>query len=172
MCEVDGWRKLLRSRKERRMRELHYILLWWEIVEGRVSSLTWFFFSLSFVRWKVTPGGPCSSSCGLGLSVQLVTCVQIQQGKEILLEQHSCPVSEKPLTTIPCVIRMCSYEWSFSEWTEVSRFPSCVIMTLGMFSSQMQILDFFWGSAVQRYSLQCSSGGGPASLFPSYRWWN
>ncbi|XP_052524595.1 A disintegrin and metalloproteinase with thrombospondin motifs 13 isoform X3 [Tympanuchus pallidicinctus] len=71
-------------------------------------------------RWKVTPGGPCSSSCGLGLSVQLVTCVQIQQGKEILLEQHSCPESEKPLTTIPCVIRMCSYEWSFSEWTECS----------------------------------------------------
>uniref|UniRef100_A0A8C9G2S3 ADAM metallopeptidase with thrombospondin type 1 motif 13 n=1 Tax=Pavo cristatus TaxID=9049 RepID=A0A8C9G2S3_PAVCR len=69
---------------------------------------------------KVTPAGPCSSSCGLGLSVQLVTCVQIQQGKEILLEQHSCPVSEKPLTTIPCVIRMCSYEWSFSEWTECS----------------------------------------------------
>ncbi|POI27930.1 hypothetical protein CIB84_008320 [Bambusicola thoracicus] len=71
-------------------------------------------------RWKVTPGGPCSSSCGLGVSVQLVTCVQIQQGKEILLEQHSCPVSEKPLTTIPCVTRMCSYEWSFSEWTECS----------------------------------------------------
>ncbi|NXL94525.1 ATS13 metalloproteinase, partial [Alectura lathami] len=71
-------------------------------------------------RWKVTPAGPCSSSCGLGLSVQLVTCVQIHQGKEILLEDRSCPVSEKPLTSIPCVIRMCSYEWSFSEWTEVS----------------------------------------------------
>ncbi|NXJ16390.1 ATS13 metalloproteinase, partial [Odontophorus gujanensis] len=71
-------------------------------------------------RWKVTPGGPCSSICGLGLSVQLVTCVQIHQGKEILLEQHSCPASEKPLTTIPCVIRMCSYEWSFSDWTECS----------------------------------------------------
>ncbi|NXC47105.1 ATS13 metalloproteinase, partial [Penelope pileata] len=71
-------------------------------------------------RWKVTPAGPCSSSCGLGLSVQLVTCVQIHQGKEILLEEHSCPVSEKPLTSIPCVIRTCSYEWSFSEWTECS----------------------------------------------------
>lgn len=115
---------------------------------GRVSSLTSFFSSLSFVRWKVTPGGPCSSSCGLGLSVQLVTCVQIQQGKEILLEQHSCPESEKPLTTIPCVIRMCSYEWSFSEWTEVSHFSSCVIVTSGMFSSQMQISLDFWGGAV------------------------
>uniref|UniRef100_A0A8B9V4X2 ADAM metallopeptidase with thrombospondin type 1 motif 13 n=1 Tax=Anas zonorhyncha TaxID=75864 RepID=A0A8B9V4X2_9AVES len=71
-------------------------------------------------RWKTIPAGPCSSSCGLGLAVQLVTCVQIHQGKEILLEEHSCPVSEKPLTSIPCVIRRCSYEWSFSEWTECS----------------------------------------------------
>ncbi|XP_075572822.1 A disintegrin and metalloproteinase with thrombospondin motifs 13 [Pelecanus crispus] len=71
-------------------------------------------------RWKVTPAGPCSSSCGLGLAVQLVTCVQIRQGKEILLEDRFCPVAEKPLTSVPCVIRMCSYEWSFSEWTECS----------------------------------------------------
>ncbi|NXI51428.1 ATS13 metalloproteinase, partial [Chloroceryle aenea] len=71
-------------------------------------------------RWKVTPAGPCSSSCGLGLAVQLVTCVQIHQGKEVLLEEHLCPVAEKPLTSVPCVIRTCSYEWSFSEWTECS----------------------------------------------------
>ncbi|NXG73464.1 ATS13 metalloproteinase, partial [Baryphthengus martii] len=71
-------------------------------------------------RWKVTPASSCSSSCGLGLAVQLVTCVQIHQGKEILLEEHLCPVAEKPLTSVPCVIRTCSYEWSFSEWTECS----------------------------------------------------
>lgn len=74
---------------------------------------------MASARWKVIPAGPCSSSCGLGLAVQLVTCVQIRQGKEILLEDRLCPVAEKPLTSIPCVIRMCSYEWSFSEWTEV-----------------------------------------------------
>ena len=74
---------------------------------------------MSSVRWKVTPAGPCSSSCGLGLAVQLVTCVQIRQGKEILLEERLCRAAEKPLTSVPCVIRMCSYEWSFSEWTEV-----------------------------------------------------
>ncbi|NXK93631.1 ATS13 metalloproteinase, partial [Formicarius rufipectus] len=71
-------------------------------------------------RWKVTPAGPCSSSCGLGLAVQLVTCVQIHQGKEVLQEEHLCPVAEKPLTSVPCVIRTCSYEWSFSEWSECS----------------------------------------------------
>ncbi|XP_051663787.1 A disintegrin and metalloproteinase with thrombospondin motifs 13 isoform X2 [Manacus candei] len=71
-------------------------------------------------RWKVTPAGPCSSSCGLGLAVQLVTCVQIHQGKEVLQEEHLCPVAEKPPTNVPCVIRTCSYEWSFSEWSECS----------------------------------------------------
>ncbi|NWX29191.1 ATS13 metalloproteinase, partial [Notiomystis cincta] len=71
-------------------------------------------------RWKVTPAGPCSSSCGLGLAVQLVTCVQILHGQEVLQEEHLCPVAEKPLTSVPCVIRMCSYEWSFSEWSECS----------------------------------------------------
>ncbi|NXH09793.1 ATS13 metalloproteinase, partial [Bucco capensis] len=71
-------------------------------------------------RWKVTPAGPCSSSCGLGLAVQLVTCVQIQQGKEVLLEEHLCPGAEKPLSSVPCLIRVCSYEWSFSEWTQCS----------------------------------------------------
>ncbi|NXS78934.1 ATS13 metalloproteinase, partial [Erpornis zantholeuca] len=71
-------------------------------------------------RWKATPAGPCSSSCGLGLAVQLVTCVQILQGQEVLQEEHLCPVAEKPLTSVPCVIRTCSYEWSFSEWSECS----------------------------------------------------
>ncbi|XP_030142214.4 A disintegrin and metalloproteinase with thrombospondin motifs 13 isoform X5 [Taeniopygia guttata] len=71
-------------------------------------------------RWKVTPAGPCSSSCGLGLAVQLVTCVQTLHGQEVLQEEHLCPVAEKPLTSVPCVIRTCSYEWSFSEWSECS----------------------------------------------------
>ncbi|NWT59306.1 ATS13 metalloproteinase, partial [Erythrocercus mccallii] len=71
-------------------------------------------------RWKVTPAGPCSSSCGLGLAVQLVSCVQTLHGQEVLQEEHLCPVAEKPLTRVPCVIRTCSYEWSFSEWSECS----------------------------------------------------
>ncbi|NXD09241.1 ATS13 metalloproteinase, partial [Nothocercus nigrocapillus] len=71
-------------------------------------------------RWKVAPAGPCSSTCGPGLAVQQVTCVQMHQGQEVLLEDHLCPGLEKPLTSIPCVTRMCSYEWGFSEWTECS----------------------------------------------------
>lgn len=102
-------------------------------------ELTYFFSSMFSLRWKVTQAGPCSSSCGLGLAAQLVTCVQVHQDKEILLEEHLCPVAEKPLTSVPCVIRMCSYEWSFSEWTEVSApadmqqsVPSAVFYSLSL----------------------------------------
>uniref|UniRef100_A0A452HFX3 Peptidase M12B domain-containing protein n=1 Tax=Gopherus agassizii TaxID=38772 RepID=A0A452HFX3_9SAUR len=71
-------------------------------------------------RWKVTATGSCSSSCGLGVAPQLITCVQLRQGLETELEESLCPEAEKPLSSIPCIIRMCSYEWGFSEWTECS----------------------------------------------------
>lgn len=109
--------------------------------------------SMSSVRWKVTPAGPCSSSCGLGLAVQLVTCVQIHQGKEVLLEERLCPVAEKPLASVPCVVRVCSYEWSFSEWSEVwipvqfaslkhagDKYHFCLAYLL-----PKQMLNCFWG---------------------------
>ncbi|XP_075762079.1 A disintegrin and metalloproteinase with thrombospondin motifs 13 isoform X1 [Pelodiscus sinensis] len=70
--------------------------------------------------WKVAATGPCSSSCGLGLAAQLITCVQLRQGLETELEESSCPETERPLSRIPCFIRTCSYEWAFSEWTECS----------------------------------------------------
>ncbi|XP_044848232.1 A disintegrin and metalloproteinase with thrombospondin motifs 13 isoform X7 [Mauremys mutica] len=71
-------------------------------------------------RWKVTATGSCSSSCGLGIAPRLITCVQLRQGLETELEESSCPEAEKPLSSIPCIIRMCSYQWGFSEWTECS----------------------------------------------------
>ncbi|XP_048679219.2 A disintegrin and metalloproteinase with thrombospondin motifs 13 isoform X3 [Caretta caretta] len=71
-------------------------------------------------RWKVAATGSCSSSCGLGIATQLITCVQLRQGLETELEESLCPEAEKPLSSIPCIIRMCSYEWGFSEWTECS----------------------------------------------------
>uniref|UniRef100_A0A8C3TBB6 ADAM metallopeptidase with thrombospondin type 1 motif 13 n=1 Tax=Chelydra serpentina TaxID=8475 RepID=A0A8C3TBB6_CHESE len=71
-------------------------------------------------RWKVAAAGSCSSSCGLGVATQLITCVQLRQGLETELEESSCLEAEKPLSSIPCIIRMCSYEWGFSEWTECS----------------------------------------------------
>uniref|UniRef100_A0A8C8R5I1 ADAM metallopeptidase with thrombospondin type 1 motif 13 n=1 Tax=Pelusios castaneus TaxID=367368 RepID=A0A8C8R5I1_9SAUR len=71
-------------------------------------------------RWKVAATGPCSSSCGLGIATQLVTCVRLHHGLETELEESLCLEAKKPLSSIPCITRMCSYEWGFGEWTECS----------------------------------------------------
>uniref|UniRef100_A0A7M4EJ59 ADAM metallopeptidase with thrombospondin type 1 motif 13 n=1 Tax=Crocodylus porosus TaxID=8502 RepID=A0A7M4EJ59_CROPO len=71
-------------------------------------------------RWKIARTSPCSSSCGMGIAMQVVICVQIHQGLERELEESLCPEAEKPISSIPCVIRMCSYEWGFTDWTECS----------------------------------------------------
>nr|XP_056716174.1 A disintegrin and metalloproteinase with thrombospondin motifs 13 [Euleptes europaea] len=76
-------------------------------------------------RWKVAGLGPCSSSCGLGETIQTIICVQFSGGQETEVASIACPEAEKPLSSIPCVIRMCSYEWRFTKWTE-ARQDFCV----------------------------------------------
>ncbi|XP_063000754.1 A disintegrin and metalloproteinase with thrombospondin motifs 13 isoform X2 [Elgaria multicarinata webbii] len=71
-------------------------------------------------RWKVMATGPCSSSCGLGIATRSVSCVQLSGGQEVVLAQSRCPEAEKPPSSVPCVIRMCPYEWGFTQWTECS----------------------------------------------------
>ncbi|KAL8174620.1 UNVERIFIED_CONTAM: hypothetical protein K2H54_050135, partial [Gekko kuhli] len=71
-------------------------------------------------RWKVAGLGPCSSSCGLGVAIQTVICIQFSRGREIEVTNTSCPEAEKPLSSIPCINRMCPYEWRSTKWTECS----------------------------------------------------
>ncbi|XP_054853580.1 A disintegrin and metalloproteinase with thrombospondin motifs 13 isoform X2 [Eublepharis macularius] len=71
-------------------------------------------------RWKVAGLSPCSSSCGLGVAIQKVICAQFSGGRETEVANTSCLEAEKPLSRIPCVTRMCSYEWGFTKWTECS----------------------------------------------------
>uniref|UniRef100_A0A670KEL6 ADAM metallopeptidase with thrombospondin type 1 motif 13 n=1 Tax=Podarcis muralis TaxID=64176 RepID=A0A670KEL6_PODMU len=71
-------------------------------------------------RWKVTRMGPCSSSCGLGVATQLVTCMQLSGGQEIELAKSQCREAEKPPFSVPCVIRVCPYEWRVTKWTQCS----------------------------------------------------
>ncbi|XP_028571036.2 A disintegrin and metalloproteinase with thrombospondin motifs 13 isoform X3 [Podarcis muralis] len=71
-------------------------------------------------RWKVTRMGLCSSSCGLGVATQLVTCMQLSGGQEIELAKSQCREAEKPPFSVPCVIRVCPYEWRVTKWTQCS----------------------------------------------------
>ncbi|XP_060106635.1 A disintegrin and metalloproteinase with thrombospondin motifs 13 [Heteronotia binoei] len=71
-------------------------------------------------RWKVAGLSPCSSSCGLGVAVQTVICVQFSGGQETEVTNASCLEAEKPPSHIPCIDRRCSYEWRFTKWTECS----------------------------------------------------
>ncbi|KAH0615384.1 hypothetical protein JD844_004567 [Phrynosoma platyrhinos] len=71
-------------------------------------------------RWEVMGTGPCSSSCGLGVATQTVSCMQHSGGQAIELAKSQCPEEEEPPSRIPCAVRLCSYEWQFTRWTECS----------------------------------------------------
>ncbi|XP_053138633.1 A disintegrin and metalloproteinase with thrombospondin motifs 13 [Hemicordylus capensis] len=71
-------------------------------------------------RWKVAGSGPCSSSCGLGVALQTVACVQFSGGREIELPNGSCPEAKRPPASVPCILTVCPYEWGFTRWTECS----------------------------------------------------
>ncbi|XP_058015543.1 A disintegrin and metalloproteinase with thrombospondin motifs 13 [Ahaetulla prasina] len=70
--------------------------------------------------WKVTERGPCSSSCGLGVATQSVSCIRLVRGRELEVAEGQCPEVEKPLSVMPCILRVCPYEWGFTQWTECS----------------------------------------------------
>lgn len=75
--------------------------------------------SLPTHSWRVTDRGPCSSSCGLGVATQSVACVRLSGGREVEVAEGQCPEAEKPLSVVPCLLRVCPYEWGFTKWTEV-----------------------------------------------------
>ncbi|XP_015685289.1 A disintegrin and metalloproteinase with thrombospondin motifs 13-like, partial [Protobothrops mucrosquamatus] len=70
--------------------------------------------------WRVTEHGPCSSSCGLGVATQSVACLQLSGGRDVAVAEGQCPEAEKPPSVVPCLLRVCPYEWGFTKWTECS----------------------------------------------------
>ncbi|XP_015270392.1 PREDICTED: A disintegrin and metalloproteinase with thrombospondin motifs 13 [Gekko japonicus] len=90
-------------------------------------------------RWKVAGLSPCSSSCGLGVALQTVICIQFSRGREIEVTNTSCLEAEKPLPSIPCIDRMCSYEWRSTEWTECSVSCGSSIQTREVFCTSPQM---------------------------------
>ncbi|XP_006863888.1 PREDICTED: A disintegrin and metalloproteinase with thrombospondin motifs 13 [Chrysochloris asiatica] len=71
-------------------------------------------------RWRVLLPGPCSTTCGLGIALRSVACVQLDQGHEIELEEVACAGLERPQASVPCLLTNCTYRWTVNTWTECS----------------------------------------------------
>ncbi|XP_020837622.1 A disintegrin and metalloproteinase with thrombospondin motifs 13 isoform X1 [Phascolarctos cinereus] len=71
-------------------------------------------------RWKVVSSSSCSASCGLGIAMRSMICVQLDHGEEAEVEEEACATLERPPASIPCIITDCTYQWHFSDWMECS----------------------------------------------------
>uniref|UniRef100_A0ABM5F5M7 A disintegrin and metalloproteinase with thrombospondin motifs 13 isoform X2 n=1 Tax=Pogona vitticeps TaxID=103695 RepID=A0ABM5F5M7_9SAUR len=66
-------------------------------------------------RWKESEPGPCSAVCGVGVASLNVTCVQVRDGLETIVEESFCLADEKPLDVAPCVVNVCPLGWDTKE---------------------------------------------------------
>lgn len=71
-------------------------------------------------RWQAGEQGDCSVSCGMGVAVRSVRCVQYEGGVERLVEENRCDPGNKPPVTAPCFTQVCSFHWDVPEWSEVN----------------------------------------------------
>ncbi|XP_053574451.1 A disintegrin and metalloproteinase with thrombospondin motifs 7 isoform X2 [Bombina bombina] len=68
--------------------------------------------------WTVGNWSKCSKSCGAGIKMRDVQCVDTR-GKKLLRPFHCQNTSYKPLAQIPCYEQQCM-EWYVSSWRECS----------------------------------------------------
>ncbi|XP_020791165.2 A disintegrin and metalloproteinase with thrombospondin motifs 13 isoform X2 [Boleophthalmus pectinirostris] len=71
-------------------------------------------------RWKVLQTLACSVSCGLGVAQRTVLCVQFFNGNESVVPDNTCHAAVKPASTVPCLMRVCSFRWEIKPWTQCS----------------------------------------------------
>ncbi|XP_066500743.1 A disintegrin and metalloproteinase with thrombospondin motifs 13 isoform X2 [Hoplias malabaricus] len=71
-------------------------------------------------RWQVGEQSPCSVSCGLGVALRRVWCVQFVGGVETEVEEERCDAGKKPPLSVPCITQACSFHWDVQEWSECS----------------------------------------------------
>ncbi|XP_012721722.2 A disintegrin and metalloproteinase with thrombospondin motifs 13 isoform X1 [Fundulus heteroclitus] len=71
-------------------------------------------------RWKVFRTSPCSVSCDLGVAQRNVSCVQFIHGKESVVPEEGCRAAVKPATTVPCLVRACTFKWEVKPWSQCS----------------------------------------------------
>ncbi|KAJ8413764.1 hypothetical protein AAFF_G00063620 [Aldrovandia affinis] len=71
-------------------------------------------------RWRALASGHCSVSCGDGVARRNVSCSQFQGGGEIEVSEALCPPAERPPTSVPCRIQVCTFSWEVEEWSQCS----------------------------------------------------
>ncbi|XP_056102673.1 A disintegrin and metalloproteinase with thrombospondin motifs 13 isoform X2 [Rhinichthys klamathensis goyatoka] len=71
-------------------------------------------------RWQVGQQSECSVSCGMGVAVRSVQCVQYERGVERIVEEERCVSGNKPPVTAPCFTQVCSFHWDVHKWSECS----------------------------------------------------
>ncbi|XP_062398373.1 A disintegrin and metalloproteinase with thrombospondin motifs 13 isoform X2 [Sardina pilchardus] len=71
-------------------------------------------------RWKVVSAGPCTASCGLGVSQRSVSCVQFERGQEQAVPEDRCAQVKRPPSLVPCIVQLCTFTWDMREWTKCS----------------------------------------------------
>ncbi|XP_034068491.1 A disintegrin and metalloproteinase with thrombospondin motifs 13 isoform X2 [Gymnodraco acuticeps] len=71
-------------------------------------------------RWRVFSASPCSASCDLGVAQRTVSCVQFVHGRESMVPEVSCHAAIKPATTVPCLVRVCTFRWEVKPWSQCS----------------------------------------------------
>ncbi|TSL97353.1 A disintegrin and metalloproteinase with thrombospondin motifs 13 [Bagarius yarrelli] len=70
--------------------------------------------------WLVGEQGPCSVSCGLGVALRRVSCVQFDEKLEREVGDERCEARKMPPLTVPCFTQACSFHWGVQEWSECS----------------------------------------------------
>ncbi|CAN9513477.1 unnamed protein product [Ophioblennius macclurei] len=71
-------------------------------------------------RWRVFQTLPCSVSCDLGVAQRIVSCVQFVNGRERVAPEENCHSAVKPATTVPCLVRVCTFKWEVKPWSQCS----------------------------------------------------
>ncbi|OCT67000.1 A disintegrin and metalloproteinase with thrombospondin motifs 13-like [Xenopus laevis] len=66
-------------------------------------------------RWDVKESSPCTVSCGGGVALRTLHCVQKQQGIEIILPDANCNHSTRPEAFVACGFDSCPARWKVSE---------------------------------------------------------
>ncbi|KAM9857744.1 A disintegrin and metalloproteinase with thrombospondin motifs 13 [Aulostomus maculatus] len=100
-------------------------------------------------RWHVSEPGECSAVCGPGEAKQVVSCVRLEDGQEVKVDQSFCPQQIKPPESVPCVVDVCPIGW------ETKREEQPVIKLL---PRSRPAPVYVWSPVISQCSKTCGNG--------------